>query len=105
MANKLLSGRSRIGHPRRRRTRRPRRRLTRKRSRTFAQILVMNDLYRRLRQAGFDKAFVKRNLLPDWWDDALADVPANRAVAEAAISRMLGFPVAALRNHDQVLEI
>ena len=86
--------------------RRPRRGgIARKRSKSFAEIVLMEDLYKRLRAVGFDEPFVKRNLLPDWWDDSLATVPSNRAMAEASISRMLGFPLGALRNHKQALEL
>jgi hypothetical protein len=79
--------------------------LGRKRSRTFAEILLMRDLYKRLRRVGFDEEFVRKNLLPDWWEDSLASVPSNRALAEASISRMLGFPVVALRDQARELEL
>jgi hypothetical protein len=89
--------------PHRRRRIRPTRSLNR--SKTFAEIVEMKDLYNRLRRVGFDEAFVKRNLLPDWWDDSLASIASNRAMAEASISRMLGFPVGALRDHNQALTL
>lgn len=60
----------------------------------------MADLYRRLKQAGYGRRFVQERILPDWWDDSLAEVPANRALAELSISRMIGFPIAALKNPD-----
>jgi len=46
----------------------------------------MRDIYSRLKPLGFDSGFVRELLLPDWWDDELASVPANRAIAEATIS-------------------
>ncbi len=58
----------------------------------------MQDLYRRLRQCGFDAKFVRNIVLPDWWDDDLAENPANRAIAEMAIARHLGFRVADLQS-------
>src|SRR5262245_18124259 len=82
-----------------------RQRTARKRSKSFAEILLMNDLYKRLRRVGFDEEFVRKNLLPDWWDDSLATVPSNRALAEASISRMLGFSVGDLRNQKQELQL
>lgn len=68
------------------------------RSIAFAHPAHMKDLYDRLKDAGFDPPFVRAHLLPDWWDDSLANVPASRAMAEASISRMLGFLVRDLRN-------
>jgi len=67
--------------------------------------LHMRDLYRRLRELGFDADFIRTRILPDWWDDSLASVPANRALAEAAVSRMLGFPIADLRKPDARLKL
>ena len=49
----------------------------------------MQDLYTRLVTIGFDADFLRRAVLPDWWEDSLAGVPANRALAEAAIARHL----------------
>ena len=80
--------------------------MVRKRSKSVAEILLMKDLYQRLRRVGFDQGFFgRRNLLPDWWDDSLATVPSNRAMAEASIARMLGFTVSALRDQKQELEL
>lgn len=65
----------------------------------------MTDLYTRLREAGLDPGFVRNHILPDWWKDELGDVPANRQLAEIAISRMLGIPSAALRDRNARLEL
>jgi len=53
---------------------------------TMAVTNPMRDIYSRLKPLGFDSGFVRELLLPDWWDDELARVPANRAIAEATIS-------------------
>ena len=53
----------------------------------------MGDLYARLRTTGFDREFVRSVILPEWWEDSLAGVPANRALAEDAIARHLGMPI------------
>lgn len=58
----------------------------------------MESLYRRLKAAGFDQRFVRERVLPEWWDDALAENPANVALAEVAIARMLGFDIPSLRD-------
>jgi len=63
----------------------------------------MRDLYQRLRERGFDYSFVHDVILPDWWDDSMAEAPANRALAEAAIARQLNYDIATLRNPTAVL--
>jgi Zn-dependent peptidase ImmA (M78 family) len=65
----------------------------------------MNDLYQRLRRIGFDAKFLKRTVLPDWWEDSLAAVPANRAMAETAIARHLGLELPKLRNSTMELAL
>lgn len=63
----------------------------------------MNDIYRRLKPLGFDARFVRELLLPDWWDDNLASVPANRAIAEASISRHLKIGLSQLADANSEL--
>jgi hypothetical protein len=65
----------------------------------------MKDLYDRLKDIGFDAKFVRARILPDWWEDSLAEVASNRAIAEMAISRMLGFPIARLRDPQTPLTL
>lgn len=65
----------------------------------------MNDIYRRLKPLGFDSRFVRELLLPDWWDDELGCVPANRAIAEATISRHLKISVEKLADPHAELTI
>lgn len=50
----------------------------------------MSDLYARLAAMGFDREFIRSTVLPEWWEDSLARIPANRALAEDAIARHLG---------------
>ena len=58
----------------------------------------MKDLYDRLGAHGFDRSFLKASVLPDWWDDDLAATSGNRALAEAAVSKLLGFRIQHLRD-------
>ena len=58
----------------------------------------MRDLYERLSEVGFDADFVRSRVLPDWWEDELVATPANRALAEAFISRALGIPIGQLSD-------
>jgi hypothetical protein len=54
----------------------------------------MDDLRRHLEDHGLDPDRV----LPDWWDDKLAEVPFNRSVAESYVARATGTPVSKLRR-------
>jgi hypothetical protein len=65
----------------------------------------MRNLYDRLKGHGFDRKFVKSAVLPDWWEDSLAENPANMAIAEHAIARHLGYKVAQLSNPACPLDI
>jgi hypothetical protein len=56
----------------------------------------MSDLYARLASCGFDQAFIREAVLPEWWEDSMAVVPANRALAEDTIARRLGLTIADL---------
>ena len=51
--------------------------------------IFMADIYQRLKPLGFNPSFVREVILPDWWDDECASVPANRALAEASIAKHL----------------
>lgn len=63
----------------------------------------MRDLQSRLKEKGFDWPFVREYILPDWWQDELADVEANRALAEAYIAKLLGFKATELRDRERAL--
>lgn len=65
----------------------------------------MADIYRRLKPLGFNPSFVREVILPDWWDDQLASVPSNRALAEAAIAKHLKLSVAALSDTRRTLSL
>lgn len=58
----------------------------------------MKDLYVRLKEVGYDRKFVRDCVLPEWWSDDLSAVQANRAIAELAIARHLGFRTSDLRD-------
>ena len=66
---------------------------------------AMRDIYERMKSIGFDRSFIKGAFLPDWWEDSLALQPANRAIAEAAISKWTGIEVADLRIPDRSLRV
>lgn len=66
---------------------------------------AVRDLYRRLKERGFDRSFVQEFVLPEWWDDELAEVEANRALAESYIAKQLGFSLRELRDRDRELSM
>ena len=59
---------------------------------------MMEDLYNRLKHLGIAPEFVRRYVLAEWWEDSMAEVPANRALAEIAIARAFGLQIASLRD-------
>ena len=65
----------------------------------------MKDIYERLKLLGIDAPFVRARILPDWWEDALATVPATRSIAEFAISRFFGIPIVSLRDPHAPLSL
>ena len=66
---------------------------------------TMADLYRRLKAIGFPRSYVQTTILPDWWEDHLAEDPANRRLAEVMISKSLKIPLTALADCEGVLSL
>lgn len=62
-------------------------------------------LYRRLKTVGFDRGFLQRAVLPDWWDDSLAANAATRSQIELHLAQRLGVPLAELRDASQPLTL
>ena len=58
----------------------------------------MAELYRRLRAVGLTKPYVRKTILPDWWDDRAADNPAGYAEGLTYLSRHSGLDLATLRD-------
>lgn len=65
----------------------------------------MWDLYDRLKSVGYEPAFVRECVLPDWWSDDLGSEPANRSIAELVVARHLGFRAADLRDPNRPLAL
>jgi hypothetical protein len=64
----------------------------------------MKPLYARLMNAGLDSAFVKKYVLPEWWDDSIAHEQAGYMQALSIISRNLGIDFSSLeRSNGAVL--
>ena len=60
----------------------------------------MAQLYRRLRAVGLKKSYLKANILPEWWDDAIAENPSGLAEGLMFLSRHLGLDLATLRDSN-----
>ncbi len=65
----------------------------------------MSDLYARLAAVGFDRRFVRDAILPEWWEDSMADIPANRAFVENLLARNLGLPLRDLSRPSAELRL
>ena len=62
-------------------------------------------LYRRLKTVGFDRGFLQRAVLPDWWDDSLAANATTRSQIELHVAQRLGVPLSQLRDPSQPITL
>ena len=58
----------------------------------------MRALFARLAVMGYSEPWVRQHVLPDWWDDAIADSAVGFTEALWTIARALGIDAAALRG-------
>lgn len=65
----------------------------------------MRSLYARLKDVGYTKSFIQKRILPDWWDDSVADSPSGYSEALIAISRGLGFTFESLHTPEAALKL
>jgi hypothetical protein len=68
-------------------------------------VSALQSLYARLEQAGLDRKFIRETLLPDWWDDAIAEHPTGYAEACLCIARALGLSLRQLDSEDPLGEM
>jgi hypothetical protein len=68
-------------------------------------VSALQSLYARLEQAGLDRKFIRETLLPDWWDDAIAEHPTGYAEARLRIARALGLSLRQLDSEDPLGEM
>lgn len=57
----------------------------------------MTQLYRRLNEAGLQDRYVRKVILPYWWDDVIAESPSGYAQAVGFVSSVLGIAPSAVR--------
>lgn len=60
--------------------------------------LPIRHVLRRLKKAGYDEAFVRTYILPEWWEDELSADPATMAIAEIGLARWLRVPIRDMRS-------
>ncbi len=63
----------------------------------------MAELYSRLAEYGFNPKYVKEMVLPEWWDDKIAQNPAGYAEGVSLVVRHLGLDIHSLEDHTQDL--
>ena len=51
---------------------------------------LMKTLYSRLADVGLDSKFLLTRVMPDWWEDKIAQNPSGYAQAMMLLSRHLG---------------
>src|SRR5687767_268148 len=61
----------------------------------------MSALVKRLRKVGVTRTYLREVVLPDWWDDEIADNPAGYVEALMYVSGHLGLEFASLRDPDR----
>ncbi len=67
---------------------------------TTTKTTDLKTTLRRLSGIGVSKTWLRANVLPEWWDDAIAATPAGLAQLHFMISRALGVPFRALADVD-----
>jgi hypothetical protein len=70
-----------------------------------SSVSLLQSLYARLERAGLNRKFIREVLLPDWWDDAIAEHPTGYAEARLRIARALGLSLRQLDSEDPLGEM
>ncbi|MFJ5480865.1 ImmA/IrrE family metallo-endopeptidase [Pectobacterium carotovorum] len=60
----------------------------------------MRRIYNKFGSAGFSLAYI-RSLLPDWWDERLADTPSGRQYASLHLARMFSILPESLKDESE----
>ena len=70
----------------------------------LANTNPMPSLFRRLADFGFDRPYVHKVALPDWWDESVAEADDGYAQTLMLLSRNLGLDMSSLQNADAPLQ-
>ncbi len=60
----------------------------------------VRTLYNRLQRAGIPRSFLKKYVLPDWWDDQAAQTPGGLSELLLHVANHTGLPVEQLRSES-----
>ena len=63
---------------------------------SVSAINPMADLFRRLKAVGLTKPYIRKTILPEWWDDQAAASPAGYTEGLIFLSRHLGLDLRSL---------
>lgn len=61
----------------------------------------MSHLYSKINKAGFNRTFINK-VLPEWWDDALADTPSGKQYASLHLARVFSLVPDSLKDNAEV---
>lgn len=64
----------------------------------------MQIILKKLGSLGYQKTWLQKNVMPNWWDDKLAQNPVNRKIAKLTLSKFFGIPLEKLRDEEITLE-
>ncbi len=64
-----------------------------------------NQIYSRLRAAGIDKPYLKRFVLPDWWDDSVAETKMGFQELALRIARAFSIDVGVLLDPEGAIQL
>ena len=69
----------------------------------MSPTLTMSGLYARLRDVGVDRAFVRKAILPPWWDDEIASTADGYTAAAMLVARNLCVdPISVLQDSGPI---
>ncbi|QWT42572.1 ImmA/IrrE family metallo-endopeptidase [Dickeya dadantii] len=60
----------------------------------------MRSIYNKFKNAGFNLSYI-RSLLPEWWDERLADTPSGRQYASLHLARMFSILPESLKDESE----
>lgn len=60
----------------------------------------MSLIYTKIKKAGFNQSYIN-SVLPDWWDDSLADTPAGKQYARLRLARIFSLSPESLSDNSE----
>jgi Zn-dependent peptidase ImmA (M78 family) len=66
---------------------------------------TMPTLFSRLKRIGYDEAFLRTVVLPDWWEDSLAEDATSRVQIELRVAQRLSLPLSHVADPSRPLHL